>query len=126
MQIIEDIRINRPSHDYHPHEAIPQVVCNEVNLYNPEELIRYLEGFNNACKADKKILAVNIVIDYSPDPIGSLTKCPAMGRYYKGMIYLGDVVSVIEHLYIVSRVRFIGYHEKQTNKIISVDFNSKP
>ena len=125
MQIIEDIRINRPSHDYYPHEAIPQKVCDDVNFYNPEQILRYLEGFNEACKADNRVIAVSILIEYSPDPIGSLTKCPAMGGYYRGMIYLGDVVSVIEHLYIVSRVRFIGYHEKPTNEIIPVDFYSK-
>lgn len=124
MQIIENFRLRPDPRNYGTHENIPQKVCDEVNDYTPFEIIRYLEGFNEACKAAGKTVVVEVFIEYSPDPIGSLTKCPAMGGWYRGTVYLGDVVSVFHHLYNVTRQRFVGYYDKPTQTVISVDFYS--
>jgi len=107
------------------HETIEQGVCDDVNLWTADKILWYLNSFNEACKAAGTVVVVGIFIEYSTDPIGTLTKCPAMGRWYRSSIYLGDVISVSEHLYNVLRVRFVGYHDKPTNTVIPVDFYPK-
>jgi hypothetical protein len=125
MQIIENIRINAPSFDFHPHEAIPQKVCDEVNLWSPDRIFWYLKSFNEACKAAEKTVVVLLRLEYSSDPIGSLTKSPAMGKNRQIQLCLGKIENVMEHLYNYTHVRFIGYYDKPTHKIVEVDFYEK-
>ena len=63
MQIIENFRLRPDPRNYGTHEDIPQKVCDEVNDYTPFEIIRYLEGFNEACKAAGKTVVVEVFIE---------------------------------------------------------------
>mgnify|MGYP000859096854 CR=1 FL=1 len=125
MQIIENIRINSPSFDYYPHEAIPQKVCDDVNLWSPDRIFWYLKSFNEACKAAEKVVVVLVRLEYSTDPVGSLIKSPAMGKNRQIQICLGKIENVMEHFDNYTQSHFIGYYDKPTHKVIEVDFYEK-
>lgn len=122
MQIIEKFFIHVPTDYYWQGEKIPQTVCDEVNFkYTPEQAINYLKGFNEACKADKRLVQVQVRIEYSTDPIGTLIKSPAIGGVIRRDIILGNVDSIMGELH----QKFIGYLDQQKNVVIPVDFYSK-
>lgn len=83
--------------------------------------INYLKGFNEACKADKRLVQVQVRIEYSTDPIGTLIKSPAIGGVIRRDIILGNVDSIMDELH----QKFIGYLDQQKNVVIPVDFYSK-
>ena len=121
MQVIEKLMIHPTQSIYWGGETLPLNVCDEVNFkYSLPQAIAYLEGFNKACKAAGRVIAFDLWLDYSPDPIGDLTHSPAMGGTIKNEIHLGEVESVMGSLH----TRFIGYLDKQKNVVIPVDIYS--
>lgn len=121
MQVIEKMMIHPTRSIYWGGETLPLNVCDEVNFkYTVPQALAYLEGFNRACKAAGKVVAMELYIEHSPDPIGDLTHSPAIGGTIRSDVYLGDVESVFGSLH----TRFIGYLDKQKNAVIPVDIYS--
>lgn len=122
--IIENISLN-PGHPYYlkDHHPLKRKYCDKLNRMDPHLIFRYLDEINRICRECSTVLYVEILLEWSSDPIGSLTKCPAMGKWDRSTIQLGAMFSSLaEHYKKYRAVSFVGYHDKPNNKVVSHNF----
>lgn len=132
MQIIESIRLMPCSIYSYPCYATKDSWMSDAlrDKINREDdfgkVIKALEELNQNLLDARKILYVGLRIEYSTDPIGTLTQSPAMGGTYNQIITLGSMDGVMCY---VKHTRpacdFTGYLDLRNNVVIPVDLYSK-
>jgi hypothetical protein len=82
------------------------------------DVFPYLDQLNLKYKDANQIFLAQLFMEYSPDPIGSLCRCPAMGEWRRIQIYFGELnISMREHLSTYG-LKFDGWYDKPNHSVV--------
>lgn len=120
--IIEHLSITPASGYVFPHLGLKQKYCDKLNRMNPRQIFRYLDKINEICQKHNTVRAVEIFIEYSPDPFGqNLT----LAGWNRSIIHLGNISTIAQHYRNTGIPFFTGHLDDHHRKIVLVDFYAK-
>jgi len=117
--ILEHISMRTLDYPTYGQRVLPPKDCYSILKMNGQEAFDYLENLNRIENENGTTCEISLFIEFSSDPIGTLNKCPAMGKSRLLNIVLGDLRgSVFDHVNRYACTQLTGFYDKPTHQII--------